>query len=133
MTFGVLVLFFGLISAPVWMVRRLWSSSAAAHPAPPAFEPVTGVATHLTVSDLERRARTAWPALALLGVLLLAFAWAWGQVIEEARIYAEVHGMPANDGEPERTHRQVVLAGAAVLLLVAALLRSSLGARRREA
>jgi hypothetical protein len=89
--------------------------------------------SHLTVSDVERRARTAWRALAVLGLLLLAFAWAWGQVIEEARIYAEAHGMPANDGEPERTHRKVLLAGAGVLLLVAALLRSSLGGRRREA
>jgi hypothetical protein len=132
-TFGVLALFGVLISAPVWVVRRSWSASGAASPAPPASALPAGVVTQRTRSDVERRTRTAWRALALLAVLLLAFALAWGQVIEEARVYAEVHGMPANAGEPERTRRNVLLAGAGVLLLAAALLRSSLSAGRRGA
>jgi hypothetical protein len=68
----------------------------------------------------------------LLGVLLLAYAWGSGQVIEEARIYAEVHGMPADDGEPEGSRQQVVAACAGVLLLGAVLIRSSPGARRQD-
>jgi len=70
----------------------------------------------------------------LLAVLLLAFAWALGEVIEEARIYAEVHAMPSNVvARQERVLRTVALTCAGVLLVGAALLRSNLGSRRREA
>jgi hypothetical protein len=132
LTVAALLLVVVLASARVWIPRRRWpfgdpgsSTSAASRVDAPG-------PTRLSVSDTGRRARTAWHAAVLLGVLLLAYAWASGQVIEEARIYAEVHGMPANDGAPERARQQVAAACAVVLLLGAVLFRSSVGARRRE-
>jgi hypothetical protein len=67
----------------------------------------------------------------VLGVLLLAFAWVLGELMEEVRLYAELQGMPVNDRSlVGRIDQRVVLAGAGVLLLGAALLRWSPHARR---
>ena len=120
-----------LVLAPVWVLRRVSPTSASGVPAPPAHRRAARAAARPETSN--GRTRTAWRAMLMLAVLLLAFAWALGQVIEEARIYAEVHAMPSNVGAPERALRAVVLACAGLLLLGAALLRSSFGARRREA
>ena len=123
----------GLVSAPFWVLGRVSPASRSREFGVAGTSPAWRAARHRKPSDSARRARTAWRALLVLGVLLLAFAWALGQVIEEARIYAEVHAMPSNVGAPERALRAAVLACAGVLLLGAALLRSSFGARRREA
>jgi hypothetical protein len=128
MTTAVLLLA-GLVTATSWRLRRMSPLSASTSPAQAGRR----ASTQQDSSAAERVTRTAWRATLLLGVLLLALAWAMGQVIDEARVYAEVHGMRSGDGEPARTHRGVVLACSAVLLVGALLLRSSLAARRREA
>jgi hypothetical protein len=71
--------------------------------------------------------------MAVMAVLCLALAWAIGEVVEEARTYAQVHGMPAHDGAEGRADQRAVLALAALLLGGAALLRWSQGARRQVA
>ena len=107
-----------LLLLPLWVLRRLRPSWAPAL----LLGPVGGR------SDADR-ARTAWRAMTVMALLCLALAWAVGEVVEEARTYAQVHGMPANDGAEGRADRQAVLALAALLLGGAALLRWSRRAR----
>jgi hypothetical protein len=51
--------------------------------------------------------------------LLGAFAWALSEVVEEARTYATVHGLPADTSHDEAT-TVVLLTLAGALLLIAA-------------
>ncbi|CAA9352537.1 MAG: hypothetical protein AVDCRST_MAG07-3137 [uncultured Frankineae bacterium] len=131
MIVAALLVLVGLVTVPWSILRRVSPASARSSSSPPARGGAARAATQPETSG-ERRTRRAWRALLLLAVLLLVFAWAIGQVTEEARTYAEVHAMPGNAGEPERTLRTALLACAGVLLVGAALLRSALGARRRD-
>ena len=74
-----------LVSAPLWVLRRA---------SPPGAS-----------SDWGRPTRRARRAMLLLAVLLLAVAWAVGEVVEEARIYAEVHALPSDVATQERAPR----------------------------
>ena len=132
MAVAALLVLVGLVLAPSWILRRVSPSSASPSSAAPARGRAARAATQPETGDSARRTRRAWRALLLLAALLLVFAWAVGQVDEEARTYAEVHAMPGNDGEPEGALRAAVLACAAVLLVGAGLLRPALGARRRD-
>jgi hypothetical protein len=124
MTVAALLLVAGLVAVPVWTLGR---RSPLGAPAGAASR-----STHRRLGDRERRKQTACRVLVLVGLLLLAFAWASGLVIEEARTYAELQGL-TDDGAPRRAQQRVVLACGAVLLLGAALLRASVAAGRRTA
>jgi hypothetical protein len=121
-TVAALLLLAGVVCAPVWILRR-------ARPAPAGSAAPAG--TPVQVGGWDRWAPRAWRTMLVLGVLLLAFAWVLGELMEEVRLYAELQGMPVNDRSlVGRIDQRVVLAGAGVLLLGAALLRWSPHARR---